>query len=133
MRKALLPVALAMLVAGGPAFAEEPTRGEAELARIVEGRVAGEPVDCLEQRQIRSSRIVNGTAIVYEVGNTLYVNRPTTGASSLRDGEIMVTDTRSSRLCSIDMVKLYSSSTRMQMGAIGLGKFVPYAKAKAAQ
>jgi len=40
----------------------------------------------------------------------------------------MVTDTRSSQLCSIDTVRLYDNGSRMEMGWVGLGDFVPYAK-----
>lgn len=117
----------AVLVAGSAHAADRSP--EAELARAVEGRVAGPPVDCIEQRDIRSSRIIDRTAIVYEVsGQTRYVNRPESGASSLRSGITLVTDTHSSRLCSVDIVRLYDTTAGMQMGSIGLGKFVPYRK-----
>jgi hypothetical protein len=59
---------------------------EAQLAKALDGRVAGEPVNCLSLRSIRSSRIIDRTAIVYQVGNTLYVNRPRAGADSSTSG-----------------------------------------------
>lgn len=123
----IFPVAL--LLATGSAQAATDRSPEAELARAVEGRVAGKPVDCINLRDIRSSRIIDRSAIVYEVsGGTKYVNRPTSGAPSMRSGLTLVTDTHSSRLCSIDVVRLYDSTSRMELGSVGLGKFVPYSK-----
>ncbi|MDG2534120.1 hypothetical protein P6144_10710 [Sphingomonas sp. HITSZ_GF] len=101
--------------------------GEAELAKAVAGRDAGKPVDCIYLRDIRSTRIIDGTAIVYEMNNGLiYVNRPKSGASSLDWTDVMITDTHSSQLCSIDTVKLFDTGVRMPTGWVGLGDFVPY-------
>lgn len=126
---ALLMSAASAMAAEQPADSPAP-RGEASLAAMLEGRVAGKPVDCLNLRDIRSSRIIDRTAIVYDTGGgTFYVNRPRMGADSLRRDKVMVTDTQSSRLCSIDVVHLYDSASRMQMGFVGLGDFVPYRKA----
>jgi hypothetical protein len=40
-----------------------------------------------------------------------------------------VTKTYGSQLCSIDVVSLYDSASRMQTGIVFLGEFVPYRKA----
>jgi hypothetical protein len=124
---------LPALVSTVSAAPRDNSRNEAKLAKALEGRVAGKPVDCLYQRDIRSSRIYDRTAIVYETsGGTLYVNRPRSGATSLDSNDILVTDTHSSQLCSIDVVQLYDNGSRMQNGFVGLGPFVPYVKPKAA-
>jgi hypothetical protein len=102
---------------------------EAELARALEGRVAGAPVDCLNLRDIRSTRIVDRTAILYEgPGGTLFLNRPDAGQSSLNGWDVMVTDTHGDRLCSIDVVQLYDRGLQMRTGSVFLGEFVPYRK-----
>lgn len=115
-------------MAGSAQAASE--HGEAKLAKALEGyAVAGEPADCIRQRDIRSTRIFDGTAILYTmIGGKRYVNRPDTGIASLRPGDVMVTDTRSPDLCGIDVVKLYDSVARMPSGFVGLGEFVPYEK-----
>lgn len=129
---------LAAMLACAPGLASaarvDNSRAEAKLAKALEGRVAGKPVDCLTQRDIRSSHIYDRTAIVYEAnGGTLYVNRPRSGAQSLDSNDILVTDTHSSQLCSIDVVHLYDNGSRMQSGFVGLGPFVPYARPKTAK
>jgi len=109
--------------------AAAPRDGEAELAKAIAGRTAGKPVDCIQLRNIRSSRIIDRTAIVYEMNNgTIYVNRPRSGAESLDWTDVLVTETFTSQLCSIDVVKLYDTGTRMTTGWVGLDEFVPYAK-----
>lgn len=110
-----------------PAQTPAQMRAEARLAKIVQGRTAGAPTDCIVQQQINSTEIVDGTAIVYRMNNgMIYVNRPPSGANFLRRDSVLVTDTHSSNLCGIDIVRLLDPSTRMSAGSIGLGKFVPY-------
>jgi hypothetical protein len=116
----------ALLAAVMPAAAA-PRDGEAELAKAIAGRTAGKPVDCIFLRDIRASRIIDRTAIVYEMGNGLiYVNRPTSGADMMNWTDVMITDTHSSQLCNIDTIKLWDSGVRMPSGWVGLGDFVPY-------
>jgi hypothetical protein len=132
MRKILLT--LAAVAAAAPALALSPaeSNGEAKLARELEGHVAaGEPVDCLDLRRIRSTRIIDRTAIVYDTGRTLYVNRPRAGAESLSNWDVMVTKPFGSQLCRIDTVQLVDRGTHMPSGFVFLGDFVPYDKVKA--
>ena len=101
---------------------------EAKLAKLLDGRVAGKPQDCIFLPSIRSSRIIDNTAIVYEAGRTLWVNRPRSGAESLDDDDILVTNLHGSSLCSIDIVELRDRYGYFYNGFIGLGEFVPYRK-----
>ena len=126
MRKFLVLLAGSAAFGLTPAQAGEPTDHEAELARALDGRVAGEPVDCIDLRRVRSSRIVSDTAIIYDAGSTIYVNRPDSGAESLDQWDTLVTRLHSSRLCSIDTVRLVDTSSRMTTGVVFLGEFVPY-------
>ena len=131
MRKLILTLAsLAAVATALPATAASRSPEE-KLAREIEGRVAGDPVDCINLRNVRSSRIIPGTAIVYDAGSTIYVNRPRGGASSLDSWDVLVTKLHSSQLCSIDTVQLQDSSSRMLSGIVFLGDFVPYRKVKA--
>jgi hypothetical protein len=127
MRK-LLPLlvgglAAAATVTAAPAAATP--RGEAELARMLEGRVAGEPVDCVNLRQVRSTQVIDDTAIVYQVGRTLYVNRPR-NPDALDRWDTQIVRPFNSRLCSVDTVQTVQPGTRMFTGIVFLGEFVPY-------
>lgn len=128
MKRSFFILLSGALLAGTAAQAKTQTADE-QLARAIEGRVAGKPQDCLRQRDIRSSRIIDRKAIVYETaGGTIYVNTPDSGAASLRRDYVLVTNTHSDQLCSVDIVRLFDSGSHMQAGSVGLGKFVPYTK-----
>jgi len=122
--------AAAALTAVPAASAREKLAPEAKLEKLLEGRVAGEPQDCLPLTSISSSQVIDKTAIVYRVGSTLWVNRPRGGANSLDDDDILVTKTSGSQLCSIDTVELRDRSSHMYSGFVSLGEFVPYRRAK---
>lgn len=123
--------AAAMLLAGGAAIAK--SNPQADLAKEIEGRVAGEPVSCINLQNIRNSRIIDHTAIVYDAGSTIYVNYPRGGADSLDQWDVLLTKTYGSQLCAPEIVQLLDSSTRMQSGWVSLGQFVPYKRIKSAK
>lgn len=136
MRALLTAASLALLALPGAAMAGEQAKpnpkGEAELAKMLEGRVAGKPVKCLSSAQLRDSTVVDRTAIVYRLGSKLYVNRPRSGAEQLNDDDILVTQIYGSQLCNVDKIDLVDRASRMWSGFVLLGDFVPYERVKSA-
>ena len=131
MTKLYPALAIAALALGvATAASAAPLSPEARLARMLEGRVAGKPVNCINQRDIRSAEIIDDTAIVYRVGGKIYVNRPRSGASWLDRDDILVTRTFGSQLCRIDAVNLIDRGSLFPAGFVSLGEFVPYTKPK---
>jgi len=130
MRK-LITLLAGTLMLGGVAQAKERDH-EAELARALQGRVAGEPVQCIDLHRIRSSRIIDNTAILYDAGSVVYVNRPANGASELNDWDTMVTRTPSTRLCNVDTVTMVDRTSHSFTGVVFLGDFVPYRRVRTA-
>ncbi|HSX57382.1 MAG TPA: hypothetical protein VLG14_18925 [Sphingomonas sp.] len=132
MRKLFAAAVLALVALPGAAMADEKVnaKGEAELAKMLEGRVAGKPVKCLPTHAMDNSTVINGTAIVYRSGSRLYVNRPRSGADRLDDDDILLTKLYGSQLCNVDKVDLIDRSSRMWSGFVLLGDFVPYQKVK---
>lgn len=138
IRAAALTISLSLLGAATPSLAKGgwAQSGEQQLAKLVADRVAGKPVNCIPLRDIRSTQVLDGIAIVYESrGGRLYVNRPDAGAGSLRRDDILVTKTWGSQLCHLDTVRLLDWGSRFEHGFVGLSTFVPYErpKTKAAQ
>ncbi|ODU28970.1 MULTISPECIES: hypothetical protein [Sphingopyxis] len=128
--RSLVPVLIAATaLAATPAVAKEKLAPEAQLAKLLEGRTAGEPQDCITLSSVSDSQVIDKTAIVYRIGGTLWVNRPTTGAESLNDDVVLVTKLPTGRLCSIDTVELHDRTSHFYRGFVGLGKFVPYRRA----
>jgi hypothetical protein len=129
MRK-LLPLLAGSLLFGAIAAEARQRDGEAELARALQGRVAGEPVDCIDLFRVRSSRVIPGTAIIYDAGSVIYVNRPRNGASELNSFDTLVTRTPSTRLCSVDVVRTVDLTTDTMTGLVFLDEFVPYRRVR---
>jgi hypothetical protein len=118
------------LLATAPAVAKPRLSPEAELAEAVKGRVAGKPVGCIANSNVRNVRIVDRTALIYDAGSVVYVNRPDRGAEQLDRWDTLVTRTHNSQLCRPDIVRLYSNG--FEQGSIFLGDFVPYRRVRAA-
>lgn len=121
-----------LLLAGVAADAKPRLTPEQQLAKTLEGRVAGKPTNCIYTPRVMNTRIYDKTAIVYDAGRTIWVNRPSSGASALDDSDILVTQPTNSQLCSVDIVRLIDRTGGFWRGSIGLGEFVPYTKAKVA-
>jgi hypothetical protein len=132
MRKIALAIAATAALLSGPALQAKAPKltGEEKLAKLLEGRVAGEPVSCISTFNTRDARIIDKTAIVYDTGRTIYVNRPN-DARSLDSDDIMVTRITGSQLCSIDTVQMYDRGSHFFSGFVGLEQFVPYRRVAA--
>jgi hypothetical protein len=104
----------------------------AQLAKVLEGRVAGPPVSCINLPQAQGSQVIDHTAIVYDFGSTIYVNYPGGGADSLSSDDILVTKTPSSQLCKMDIVRMVDRSVGFPKGFVSLGPFIPYKRPAAA-
>jgi hypothetical protein len=124
MRK-LLPLLAASMLIGGPALAK-PVDHEAELARRLAGRVAGDPVQCIDLHRVRSSQVINDTAIVWDAGGVVYVSRPVNGADSLDENDTMVLRLPTTQLCNVDTVTMVDRVSGMLTGIVFLGDFIPY-------
>lgn len=130
LRSLATSLALAALALGGAARADTSpavlAKAQARLDRVLAGRTPGAPVDCLQQHQIDQVETFQGIGVLYRVGSTYYLNRPKSGASDLSWDPILVTDTHSDQLCSIDTVRLIDHNSRFYRGFLALDKFVPY-------
>jgi hypothetical protein len=131
MLKALLAIVLVSGAADAALSPKAAQRGEAELAKVIKGRVAGKPVRCLPLRGNDQVEVYGGTAIVYRgVGSTLFVNRPD-GADMLHRDDIPVQRVFGAQVCRGDQVRLVDRLTRQPRSFVRLAEFVPYRKAGA--
>ncbi|AOR77325.1 hypothetical protein QUC32_24070 [Novosphingobium resinovorum] len=125
-------LAVASLLAMPAAEARTKLTGEQQLAKMLDGREAGKPVSCIPYSQTQNTTVIDKTAIVYRVGSTLYVNRPT-NVDRLDDDDVMVTRLYTSQLCRLDTVQLHDRNANfMWNGFVGLQDFVPYKKVASA-
>lgn len=132
MRKALGTFAVIAAAAGlvaAPLEAGPRLTGEERLARMLDGRTAGEPKSCITTFGHSNLTVIDKTAIVYKAGGKVWVNR-TAHPEDLDDDDILVIRKHDgSSLCRTDLITLADRSTGMFSGAIFLEDFVPYDKA----
>ena len=99
----------------------------ADLARSLNGRIAGRPQDCLSRFAARDMRVIDDNAILYRDGTTTYLNEPPGGCPGLgRPGNAMVTRSSSSELCRGEIIQIIDTSSGIFNGSCTLGEFVPY-------
>ena len=128
MRKIALALAAGAALLAGPALEAKPRlTPEQRLDKLLEGRVAGEPRSCLSDFDARDMEIIDGKALVYGRGRTVWVNVPD-NPSSLDDDDFLVIRKFGGQLCRLDMITTHDRSGGFFTGVVALGQFVPYRK-----
>ncbi|MEO0907221.1 MAG: hypothetical protein AAFY07_06810 [Pseudomonadota bacterium] len=129
-------LAAVALFAAQPAIADdhaddqavEMTKGEKELAELLEGRVAGEPQTCIRQLPSDHVKAIDKTAYVYGRGNTIYVQR-TSNPERIDDRDVLVSRRFSStQLCRTDVTNTVDPMNGMFTGSIFFEDFIPYTR-----
>jgi hypothetical protein len=125
-------LAAVALFAAQPAIADdqavEMTKGENELAELLEGRVAGEPQTCIRQLSSDHVKTIDKTAYIYGRGDTIYVQR-TSNPERIDDRDVLVSRRFSStRLCRTDVTNTVDPLSGMVNGAIFFQDFTPYTR-----
>jgi hypothetical protein len=119
-------LAAGTMLLAGPALEAKPRLSpEQRLEKLLEGREAGKPVSCISNYNTRDMEVIDGVALVYRSGSTVYVNRPR-NPEDLDDDDILVTRTNGSQFCRLDMVHTVDRTGHFTTGFISLGDFVPY-------
>ena len=130
--------ALTLLVAQ-PAFADENsaeiaemTEGEERLARMLEGRVAGEPQSCIRSRLNDRMTVIDGTAYVYGRGNTIYVQYTRDPEDIDRRDTLVSRRFDGTSVCKTDIMTTIDPVTGIYTGAVFFADFIPYTRVKEA-
>ncbi len=132
MKITTLLIAATLLLAGGASAGaasrtDRMERNEARLAELLKGRTAGEPVSCIPQFVADRAEVIEGVAIVYGRGQTLYVARLSNPRWPTWN-DIVVTQRYGSMACHNDIMHTVDRMTGFMTGALFLRRFVPYRK-----
>lgn len=112
-----------------PASAEQ-TKGKARLAKLLEGRVAGEPVRCIRDQRNVPMQTIDKTAYVYGRGNTIWVQR-TANPDNIDSNDALVTIRfGASELCKLDQMNTVDRVLGFMTGVVFFEDFVPYTRVK---
>ena len=131
MRIGLLLIGAAAVAGCAPAAPVERTaEAQTHLDKVLAGRVAGPPQNCLNQFRTRDMITIDDNTVLFKVGSTYYRNDfRSEGCSQLsRPGSAMVTKSPTTQLCSGDIITINDTASGMMLGACSFGEFVPYRK-----
>ncbi|KFG89901.1 hypothetical protein BV98_002316 [Sphingobium herbicidovorans NBRC 16415] len=128
MRKCIF---LAPLILAACAGGNEPSRlTEKEAARLeaaLEGKVAGEPVSCVNRYPQASLTAINESVLLYRVsGRLVYRNDLIGSCTGLGRGDTLVIRPTGSQYCRGDIARSADLVTGSITGGCALGSFTPY-------
>jgi hypothetical protein len=129
MRTAFLLLGAAFLSA--VAVAAPPSRnvaGEAALAKALAGYVPAGKTDCVRLTDLGNQTIIDRTAILYQDGSRIYVNRPN-GADQLGRDNILIMHPLNGQACSLDIIRLRDNGSHFESGSVSLNDFEIYTRA----
>lgn len=69
--------------------------------------------------------VIDGTALVYDAGSTIYVARPD-NPRSLDSSDVLVVERSGGQLCKQDIVRTMDQTLGFTTGVVFLGDFIPY-------
>jgi hypothetical protein len=121
----------ALLVVAAIGTGAQASRGKdsraAEYARLLAGKTAERPVDCIDTRFTRPSLTAYGDKLVYKVSNKLvYVSDTAGGCQAVARGDTLVTNQFQQRLCRGDLARTVDLRTGINTGSCAIGAFTPY-------
>ncbi|MGB3805563.1 MAG: hypothetical protein WA936_00020 [Erythrobacter sp.] len=136
MRTSLVAGTALVLAAASPIAAQDAddaetaamTEGEERLAEMLEGRVAGEPQNCIRQLPTERMTTIDGTAYVYGRGNTIYVQRTRNPEDIDRRDALVTRRFSGSQICRQDIVTKVDPVLGFFTGAVFFEDFVPYTR-----
>ncbi|RYZ68435.1 MAG: hypothetical protein EOP08_00590 [Proteobacteria bacterium] len=102
-------------------------KNEAILAKMLEGRVAGEPMTCIPGFPTSDSQVIEGVAMVYRFGDTIYVAKPK-DPQMLRRDDVMIINRFGGQFCNTDVIRTVDRMSGFLTGVVFLEQFVPYRK-----
>lgn len=135
--KAMIPALLLIAFAAcgnGPTYKERIEQRDAkELAKALEGKVAGKPVSCVPIQSSANLTPVGDNILVYRVSKKLTYRNDLRGSCfGLRRGDTLVMQVWGSQYCRGDMAHTVDLVSGIRGGTCSLGEFVPYTTAPAA-
>ena len=112
-----------------PAPATRSAEAQAELQKLLAGRVAGTPMSCLSSYRKTEMIRIDDRTVAFKDGSKVYVNNLIGECSGLKSGfYTLVTRSHGSGMCRGDIADVADVSTGMVVGSCAIGDFTPYTR-----
>jgi hypothetical protein len=121
-------LAISVAAASAGTVPEWRAKGEARLAHLLEGRTAGAPESCINTMRTNDLEVIDGVALVYKAGKTIWVARPVDPRMLGRNDAVVMDRFSPSRLCVQEQMHTIDRYDHNHTGVVFLQDFVPYTK-----
>jgi hypothetical protein len=132
MRLAIMAIGAALALAGCTARSEmqasQRAQAETDLAKALDGRVAGTPVDCISDDTPRGPQVIDRDTILYHDGRRVWRNELAAECPSLNAYDTLIVEKHGSQLCRNDRFRVLPAGTRIPGPYCRLGSFTPYTR-----
>lgn len=105
-----------------------PTKGEARLAKLLKGRVAGNPVRCIRALPSQRMATIPGTAYVFGSGDTIYVQRTRDPGQIDRNDTLVSNRFNATEICRLEQRTTVDRLSGIFTGVVFFEDFVPYTR-----
>jgi len=106
------------------------TKGEQELAKLLKGRVAGEPMQCIRNLPNEQMRTIDGTAYVFGRGDTIYVQRTLNPEAISQRNALAANRFSGTQLCRMDVLTTFDRVIGFFTGSVSMDDFIPYTRTR---
>ena len=117
---------LAVTLAGSAVAADR----NKDLDKALAGRVAGAPVDCIDNAMVEGPQVIDERTILYRSGRHVYVNTLEGACPSLDWDKVLIVELHGSQICRNDHFRVLARGTTIPGPTCLFSKFVPYDKPK---
>ena len=112
-----------------PAPATRSAEAQAELQKLLAGKVAGQPMSCLPSYRRAEMVRIDDKTVAFRDGSRVYVNHLIGECNGLKSGfYTLVTRSHGSGMCRGDIADVADVSTGMVVGSCAIGDFTPYTR-----
>lgn len=128
---ALLASALAACTTAPQMNATRSAQAEAQLQRMLAGKTAGQPMNCLSSHRSGNMVIVDDNTVLFRASpNRVYRNDLGPGCSRLGSGyySLMTRGSGGTGLCRGDIAQVVDLTSGITVGSCVVGDFVPYTR-----
>ena len=123
----LLPLLIATAIGASAASAAGDDKAAESYRKLIAGKVAEAPVDCIDTRFSQPSLTAYDDKLVYRVSSKLvYVSETRGGCQGVARGDTLVTRQFQPRLCRGDIARTVNFPAGIPTGSCAIGPFTPY-------
>ena len=132
MRLAILIGAVALAGCAAQADSQSSRQAEADrdLAKALDGRVAGKPADCISATSSDGPTIIDQRTVLYRDGRRVWVNDLGGNCPGLDEDDILIVEIHGSQICRHDRFRVTERGSAVPGPYCTFGSFTPYAKPK---